>query len=421
MSVTDLSKPRYLDANATPPGDPAFWRAMLDQSDNFAFKTARDGQGGPFGAQLWLVNERTDEYRLVGTAEQREASNAVLAKGIASAHAESENLSPENREQVTRFLQAHRGEGWQVVQVSSGESCPSCRAKQVHFAFELIDAALIDRGEFTVVFKATYEQTASDAGFGDAPCDMAFRAVRALQLLDDTGGLLRLQQSLSRDCALQSTLEDNDLRLVGVGEVDLSGLSPDIAASFGRHADMPMAVLRWDDGILVDAGHGRSIERVLHQAAQRQQRAGVRMPWNLNGAEIFTNIADIGPLAYAECFWFNVAAIRIITDAGARAGSSGSRECPPVSNRDFFRAVAAPYNSADTPLRTAHLGDPAQASIAHLYWRANTAREDLLNRQAARLPSLSRHNVRYINDMPLALEEMIEADQGSSHYDRPKD
>src|SRR5438132_1406714 len=137
MSTDVLLTPRFKTAAAGLPGDPKLWDAALDESDRFAFEMANtDDDHGPFGAQLWLVNEATSDYRLV----KGQNSNAVVIKGDAGAHAEAENLSPERREDTREFLQEHRNEGWQIVQVSSGESCPSCRSKQTQFFNELADA-----------------------------------------------------------------------------------------------------------------------------------------------------------------------------------------------------------------------------------------------------------------------------------------
>ena len=79
-------KPRFTQALTSLPENNDTWKILLDQSDNFAFKTAIDQKGGPFGAQLWLYNPEKKQLVLVG----EEDSNAVVSKGIASAHAEAE-------------------------------------------------------------------------------------------------------------------------------------------------------------------------------------------------------------------------------------------------------------------------------------------------------------------------------------------
>ena len=153
LSMKNLTTARSQSTQSDLPGDPLFWKTILNQSDLFAYNSVNNGKGGPFGAQLWLFHSQKNQYILVGTQEKYEDSNAVLLKGFASAHAEAENLSIENRIHIYEFLKTHKNEAWKVIQISSGESCPSCRSKQILFANELIQNKLINKNDFYIFLK----------------------------------------------------------------------------------------------------------------------------------------------------------------------------------------------------------------------------------------------------------------------------
>jgi hypothetical protein len=428
-----LLNPRYEDAKAQTPGNPDFWAAMLDQSDNFAFQTARDGKGGPFGAQLWLYNPSTDKYLLVGTPEQPEDSNAVVSKGMASAHAEAENLSPENRRKVFDFLQQNRGQGWHVVQASSGESCQSCRSKQVLFAEELKAKKLIDQDGFHVVFKATYDQTKRDANFNDAPYDMAFRAIAHLGLLDKPAGLFGLDAAIKEDAVLQGLVRTGDLIYNPVTRVDKNAVSPNVQRIFETAGHHPVAIVvskegdplsygidlrdpDWADGI--NLPEKTAIVSALRDAAQQLRKQGIFESWNLNGARVITNITDIGPQAYGETLWCNLSGIEVVPEYGGEIVDMLAQEVPGVSNRETFKKAAQDYNVEGASIGVEFRGDPESASIAHQYWAVHTRREALLNQQAERVAGLHRIQAGFLGaTTPLRLTDIVESSLQRTHYD----
>ncbi|MEJ0061650.1 MAG: hypothetical protein WDO70_00215 [Alphaproteobacteria bacterium] len=68
----------------------SIYRALLRETDLFARDNVIAGRGGPFGASLALYHHKTGKVERIGVL----AANAVLATGVASAHAENEVLSP---------------------------------------------------------------------------------------------------------------------------------------------------------------------------------------------------------------------------------------------------------------------------------------------------------------------------------------
>ena len=436
MNASDdhkLLSPRYWQAKAETPGNPDFWAAMLDQSDNFAFRTASEGKGGPFGAQLWLYNPRTDKYLLVGTPERPEDSNAVVSKGLASAHAEAENLSPENRRKVYDFLERNRGQGWHVVQVSSGESCQSCRSKQILFAEELKSKGLIDADGFHVVFKATYDQTKRDANFNDAPFDMTFRAIEHLQLMDKPEGLFALAAEIKKNPLLSELVKRGDLIYNPVAQTTKDSLSGHVRSIFETAGHHPVAVVvgkdgrslaygidlrdpEWADGI--NLPENTAIVSALHAAAQELRKQGVFESWNLDGARIVTNITDIGPQAYAETLWYNLSGVDVVAEYGGDVVDMLAQEVPGVPNREIFKKAAQDYNVEGASIGVQFRGDPAEASIAHQYWAIHMRRETLLNRQAERLSGLHGIQAGFLDaTKPLQLFDIVESSLRSSNYD----
>lgn len=420
MTPSFLS-PRFLQATTDLGENATLWQALLDQSDNFAYQTANEGKGGPFGAQLWLVHEETKQFLLVGN----EDSNAVVSKGLANAHAEAENLSPANRLAVKEFLQEHQGEGWKVVQVSSAESCQSCRSKQVLLARELIDAGLLEAGDFHVLFKATYDQTREIAGFNDAPFDTTFRYIAEKGILDLPGGLTLLEKAVQSDVLARDAVTDEKMVIVPVRE----GVTPegDTRALFHEYQDQPFCVVVSKDGEVLSfatdtRGSGSAINdientpivRALHIAATQKRAEGHFESWDLDGAKIFTNCTELGPLSYAETLWYNIESITQVTDFEAQ----NFDELPGQSNEELFRQVCADYNGADALIQTKYINEGDRPSAAHLLWQARMAREALLQDQAARLDQLGNDIVLgTLNGTAFSPDALIESDTRSSNYD----
>jgi len=429
-----LTTPRYMMAGAELPGDPLFWETVLNQSDVFAYDTVHKGKGGPFGAQLWLVNGEQDRYVLVGAAERREDSNAVVSKGRASAHAEAESLNQENRTKVVVFLGGHRDEGWHIVQVSSGESCPSCRAKQVVFADELIGRGLIPSDGFHVVFKATYEQTKVDAGFNDAPYDQAFRAIASLGVLESQDGLFGLEAALKGGGEWASQARSGELVYIPVDRVDAGDVSGEIQELLEQAGETPVAVVVRADGSVLSIGHeGRDDEHdaintpersaivsALYEAAAKLRAQGRFEAWDLDGACVYTNISAIGPMAYSESLWYNLSGIRVVREFESDAIDERAREMPCVSNAELFAQVAGEYDSESMPLRVTFGGDAEEASVAHLLWKAKMRMEELQSDQGDRLLELAKRGamtIEFVDGSPMALAELVKSSKQSSNYD----
>lgn len=427
MRITALFTARWRTATGTLPGDQAFWQAALDDTDRFAYETAQAGKGGPFGASLWLVQPKTKKYIYVGTD-----SNAVVSKGIASAHAEAENLSAENQDKIMEFLRNNQGQGWHVVQLSSGESCQSCRAKQVLFALALTEEKLIAPGAFHVAYKASYQQTMRDAGFNDAPYDMTFRAIGALRLPESTDGLFGLEKALAGSKTTKRLAEKGQLIYVPVRRADpmssVRGLDAYGRMRIAGQQRRPYAFLVDKQGAVIgeadqgptNIGDQLPIIRALHRAAILKRAQGVFESWNLQEATLVTNIRDIGPLSYAETLWYNIDHIDVIDDPIYAGLQQNAREHPAISNRQLFSKVAAEYDASACPLAVRYMGDPEQSSIAHQFWRAHQGREALLRAQASRLPTLAAGKVDVSSidtGQAIPIEALFAADGRNSHYD----
>ena len=445
MSI--LLTPRFKTALSDGmPGNPVFWEMMTNQSDMFAFHTANItredpyGKGGPFGAQLWLVNRQANDYILIGTAEEPEDSNAVVSKGQASAHAEAENLSPEKREQVRDFLKENKNQGWEIVQVSSAESCPSCRSKQVTFANELIDAGLIKAGQFHVVFKATYAQTKKDANFGDEPYDQTFRAIKELGVLETREGLFGLEKTLKADAQASAQIDSGELIYTPVNAVQ-DGDVPGPVFDFMRIAgEQPIAVIVHPDGrILSQAWDNRDaandginlpektaiVSAIEKASITLRESADKFESWDLEGATVYTNISEIGPMAYAGLLWSNLAGVKVVESMATDLVNEIAREVPEMDNRTLFKQVAADYDSSTSPLSVVFNGDPNEASAAHLLWKARMQAEKIKNAQDGRLQALAASpaglpRIRTIDGQTITLGRLVETSDFSSDYDGAK-
>lgn len=433
--MNKLKIPRSKSARSHLPGNLLFWQTVLNQSDLFAYDTVNEGKGGPFGAQLWLVQSSHDRYILIGSAEEPEDSNAVVSKGRASAHAEAENLSPKKRAELIEFLEANRDQGWEVVQVSSGESCPSCRSKQILLANELIERGLVGKGGLFVVFKATYEQTQRDAGFHDAPYDQAFRAIKALGIFDSPEGLFGLDKALRQEPVTNEQVLAGELIFNTVDPVGTSELSTEIKAIFDQAKDQPVAVLvRTDGSVLCHAIDERcqqqdqinqpersAIVGALHEAASKlRQDEGKFEAWNLEGAWLYTNIREIGPIGYSESLWYNLSGIKVVSDYTSPIVDERAQEMPGMNNSDLFLQVAAEYNSESSPLRVSYLGDPDEPSVAQMLWKAKMEMEARKGRQSDRLQELEQARpctIQLIDGTSVPLSDLVMTSSQSSNYD----
>lgn len=433
--MSALLKPRFLTATGQVPGDPRIWEALVNQTDIFAYGTANADKGGPFGALLVLFHPETNQLVLVGNPENAQDSNAVVSKGLGSAHAEAENLSPNKRRRVIKFLTEHRGQGWHLVQVSSGESCPSCRSKQVAFANELIDKGIIGRDQFHVVFKATYGQTKKDADFNDEPYDQTFRTILALGVLDSEDGLFGLEEAIKADPTADVQHKAGGLIYNPVDPVNEDEVSAEVLEMFQEQDVRPMAVIVRQDGSILSSSvdlrmatekvnltEKTAIIRALHNAAKFQrEQEGKFESWNLEGATLYTNIKEIGPMAYAESLWYNLSGIKVVGHLTDPQIERMAEEVPGINNIDLFRQVAADYDSDVSPLSVVFNGNPEEASAAHLLWQAKMHREGILRQQADRLTALETtggmSHIGFTNGTVASLSDVVEASGTSSHYD----
>lgn len=441
-----LKQQRALSAKAVLPGNLLFLQTILDASDCFAFETANEGKGGPFGAQLWLVNPNLpeSEWIIVAADSHAQDSNAVVSKGLASQHAEAENLSPEKRAAVSRFLEKNQGQGWQVMQVSSGESCPSCRSKQYLFANELVEAGLIEPGDFHVLFKTGYQSTKDVAGFNDQPFDQTFRAILSLGLLNTPEGLLGLKKALLADPLTAAQVQSGALVYNNVEGVDAQNIPQHVNDLFQSAADQPFALIVTPEGQVLSFGvdersasgefENMAVIRALHKASGEKKKAGISEPWNLRGAILYTNIRDLGPASYAETLWYNLSTIKVVNDYASDAVNDAARETD-LPNSEAFRAVADEYGAPGSLLNVANVAtlggasDPQtltltpDAGIAQILWFAKMRQERLLGLQAQRLDALAQaglSSVRVLTDKGLGridLGAVVASSRQSSNYD----
>ena len=392
MSEAVFSKPRYLQARGDSarvellPGEFDVWAQHAEDSDDFALETASAGKGGPFGAQLWLartIKGKTEYKPVYGGENDYNDSNAVVSKGQASAHAEAENLSVEKRQEVLDLLRENKGQGWEVVQVSSGESCPSCRSKQMLFAQELMNEGLIEAGQFHVVFKATYERTGLDANFNDEPYDTGLRALFNLKVLDDKNGLFIMNDVFDQSPIAQDLISKGKIVRTPVVYAKEDSLPQNVVDAIAEHTanGTPYAAVISPDGkVLSEAVDTRTSEagatndfektaivQALHGAWKYQrEELDIFEAWELKGARVVTNINDIGPLAYNEALWSSLHSLQVL--GGNDEVDLNAREIPSLSNRDLFKMVALEYNVDESPLHVVHSGDPSVPNRAHAAW-----------------------------------------------------
>lgn len=430
-----LDKPRYLTAIGEMPGDPQLWEILMHQSDVFSYETAQGDKGGPFGAQLWLVNDNTGETILVGTSEHMEDSNAVVSKGLAGAHAEAENLSPEKRQMVIDFLSERRDQGWNVVQVSSGESCPSCRAKQVLFADELVRKELIKDKEFHVIFKGTYDQTFKIADFNDAPYDQTFRAISELGILNRENKLFALESALKIHSETAEKVKSGEIIYNPINQAYGDDVPQEVREILEAAGAQPVAVVVQANGeILSHALDTRGWECTRNELSETAIIGalfeGARIlreeedkfdSWNFEGAKLYTNVSDIGPAAYAESLWFSLSEIIVAMDYNSHAVDVLAQELPGTPNYISFARVAADYDSENSPLNVRFGGSPEEANVAHLFWRAHIARQNLEAAQEMRIQGIEQAKggelkIKLLNGSIIPIRDLVKTTKTSSHY-----
>ena len=430
----------------------SFWQAELDRIDLFAFLTASADKGGPFGAALVAFHPASSLIVRFGGYD----SNAVVSTGIASNHAEAENLSVRRRQSVVQFLSQRRGEGWCIIHLSSGESCPSCRAKQILFAAELCFAGLLPpTGGFHVVFKSTYEDALKDSGFDDYKFDTFFRFVHPLYLLKKgklsrylaAGGgasttmatpaptaaetqpaasswMLGKDKVLHENEISRKLLESGHLVTTPVKSVLSAGLPAAVKSMFPSVGSRTPFAVVWNEtehrvlGCSADTRPSRgsstttpatsvnvfentAVMRALHGAATAARQEGVFASWDLHRSVVYTNIADIGPLAYSESLWFNIGCFMIVTDFTHPEIELAARESPHLPNDRLFSLVSMEYDDVDSsPVVVSFPYATRRGALAQRYWGTKMEAEQL----KAKLAEMPRRTIYYADDDGVGLK-----------------
>lgn len=281
---------------------------LVEEADLAAVANVREGRGGPFGACLNIINLETMHLLRIGAM----AGNAVLETGVGSAHAEDQALSPENIRALKSNLKNRDLSGTAVIVASSGESCPACHAKIEILARILIDEGLLLPGHFTLAYGATYADTLHVAGFNDEPyhADMT---------------------------------KAENARLIRIEDVPYEQLPPDVQ----QHLTGAGALVQTHGGLF--KGTDERIQHftltpevtALRAAAQAQKFQGIDAPWDLQKATLYSTANQIGPLAYAEAQWANIARwVRVAPHKNTPT------EAPVIDNNGLFRAISTrPYNN----------------------------------------------------------------------------
>ncbi|MDY0029100.1 MAG: hypothetical protein RBR86_04060 [Pseudobdellovibrionaceae bacterium] len=269
-------------------------RDLLIATDSFATNNVRLGLGGPFGASLHIYNTRTSEFTLVGSL----CANAVLSTGLAGAHAEDQAMSPQQVTDLKAKLSAMASDidGLYVLMSSSGESCPSCHAKEQILARDLVENGLLLPDRFIVTFGATYEDTASVAGFHDLPYFLDIQKPRG-------EGAIALESVKFGNVPNGYGLEFEDAR------TPLAILISEFGVFTGQD-------LRSPGNLFGDANLN-----AIFSANRELKKLGSEAPWDVgmgksgadNKSVLYTTDTDIGPLVYSTVQWANVGKIVSVT------------------------------------------------------------------------------------------------------------
>ena len=300
--------------------DTEILKMLVMEADAGAVENVREGRGGPFGASLNIITLDTGHVMRIGAV----AGNAVLETGVGSAHAEDQALSPENIRALKANLKNRNIAKIAVVVASSAESCPACQAKLEILARILVEERLIQLGHFIVAYGATYGDTLKVAGFNDEPyhADMLKPAAERLIKIE----------SLPID-RLPQAVQESLIYAPAVVLADDVGLSP---------------------GQDERAAHFTFIPEVtaLRGACALRKAKGASDPWDLRKATLYTTTTQIGPLAYAEAQWANVARWVQVSGDSTRTPT----EAPQINNDALFHAVAVrPYNNQHSALRVVRI------------------------------------------------------------------
>lgn len=313
-------------------------KQLLRATDEFAVATVRAGQGGPFGSSVGVYNTRTGHYQDISGL----TANAVLKKGVGSAHAESESLSPETIRKLEEYLRVNPDQDNHVLHSSSGESCVACTAKQEITAQYLVNKGLLVKGQYIVTYGATYEDTLNVAEFDDLP----------------------YQEDMAKGH--------------GKGKIPIMLFSPpfDIGEAMheAAHAGHRMAAVYLKNGQVFTGHEDRALSPLetaeavaLRSACTAQKEAGEATPWDLKSGTLFAMMPpeQIGALAMAEALWANIGQIvPVWTDQWDHLPFN---EAAITKNRHTYEACAHRHGS--DYIRVFHLEDGFE-NQAQRVWRA---------------------------------------------------
>jgi hypothetical protein len=296
-------------------------KELVDETDAFAVENVRLGRGGPFGASVHVYNLNGGDVHAIGTLE----ANAVIEKGMGSAHAEDQAMNPETISTLKELLSELDADAEPVVIFSSsGESCPACHSKEEILCRTLVQEELLTPGHFVVTYGATYEDTANIAGFNDAPYHYD------MQLPKGEG-------------------------MISIDDEDVADIPFEVRQIFEK-SDRPVSVVALEGGRYIYAYEDRKHDLMatsevaaIRAAAAVQKESGLEEPWNLGEATIYTSTSDVGPLGYAECQWANIT--QWVSVNHPKAQEWATQEAPDVSNDAFFTVIAhAEYNQPEATL-----------------------------------------------------------------------
>ena len=291
---------------------------LIAEADEAALANVRARRGGPFGALLYVGDQKTGALTRIGEP----AGNAVLETGLATAHAEDRLLSSENIAALRAALTPPPEDHF-VLMVSSAESCPACLAKLEVLARILVHDGLLLPGRFIFAYGASYAETRDVAGFND-------------------------------DAYHEDFARTEGRRLVGLMKAERGRAPPKVKEMFAGGA---LAVLVLPGGKMF-AGRDERAEHftlipeiaAVNEACRWQKNRGEAEAWNLKGATLYSFTTDPGPMAYAACQWANV---RTWIAVG---GGRESAEAPGIRNEALFRAVAQrPYNGAGAAVKVVRI------------------------------------------------------------------
>lgn len=303
--------------------DTGILRAALEDCDAAALANVRSGAGGPFAAALHVH----DTARGLWQAISAPCGNAVLKSGLPTAHGEDQAIAPAHQEKLRDVLHRVGADHAHVYLVTSGEPCPACHAKLEILARVLVHEGSLLPGRFTVVYGASYEDTAAVAGFDDAAYHQDMQKKPGTGLLRQRAMAMNELPLAVRDLMISAAavVESGDFCATGNGPM------PEVAA--------------------------------IKDACRMQLAAHDPAPWDLRGATLYTATETIGPLAYAEALWANVTHWVSVQGAGEQ-----TREAPDIGNDALFSIVATrPYTHEDSALSFLHI--TPFANLAQQEWR----------------------------------------------------